>query len=370
MSVIGFEPMLMRRERGSVEANSMMDSSANPEQFSEVVYLPEMDQDSRRLISEITRVLKEWSAPKPEPITHEPADTSSIRLDVNTLQNDLKWHRTIGWAIALAYASIFGIVLNWLVNDKLPEKLNSAKSELNVNIDNQKNELLRASTSQFSTISQQLAVMGATIELLKPEIQKRLGQALQDRATGNGAQLRLNLQTADELAKQALASSVKTDPRQVGQAGASFIGVASSAKDETDKQLAWQAVSSIVNYRSFLFAEAARYSRFLSFPPCFATSSTQHGTIGPLADGRFVPFNISSGAKISQCVADLDETKEAVDVVFEDCLIKYSGGPLNIKNTTFKNCIFLFSVTQPPSARGKELSQTLMAANLTDVHFP
>jgi hypothetical protein len=86
---------------------------------------------------------------------------------------------------------------------------------------------------------------------LRQDVQKNIGKALKDRPTGKGAELGLNLQVAAKLAEQATAIPLTADPPSLWLA-VCFVRIASESKTSADADIAQQAVSQIINYRSSL----------------------------------------------------------------------------------------------------------------------
>jgi hypothetical protein len=222
--------------------------------------------------------------------------------------------------------------------------------------------------TSLGAIEKQLTSIAADVDRLKLNGQKTIGQILKDRAAGQLGELRFNLQVAEKLVERAQAEPVKADPTSVGEAGKSFVQVASESKDKANSDLAWKVVSQIVNYRSFLFFDRQQYNRILSFPPC-PTWNAEKATaqkVGP--DGKPTgPVVKIQDFAMNNCSIDLDEAKDVVNITCKNCVIKYSGGPLRLKDVRFENCVFLFSIKTEPSPGGKRLAQDLLAANLRDV---
>jgi hypothetical protein len=339
-----------------------MTPSINPREITEVVYLPEMDKDSRKLIQEVTRVLQERPTEPTQP-TDAAVDNSELArlgLDLNTAQNDIKWVQRVGWGVA----SLVGVGFVLLLTFYIPNQIAGVKNDINA----AKTEEIASTAAQLSPISSQVAVMNATLDLLKPDIQKRLGQSLKNRAKGEGSQLRLNLQTADELAKQALENSIKANPKEVGEAGTSFVQVADKVDDKPDRDLAWQVVSQVINYRSYLFSDPIRYVQVKTFPPC---SIINAGTVMTFQNPGESPRQLPpiKGNSTHDCAIDLEKHPIIKGMTCENCLVKYSGGPITLQDVTFKNCIFLLSLELVPPESGKKFSEALLASNLDNMHI-
>jgi hypothetical protein len=53
------------------------------------------------------------------------------------------------------------------------------------------------------------------------------------------------------------------------------------------------------------------------------------------------------------------------------CLVKYSGGPLSLRDVNFEDCLFVFDVPpqQLPAPGGQRLGETLLASKLDKVEI-
>ncbi len=52
---------------------------------------------------------------------------------------------------------------------------------------------------------------------------------------------------------------------------------------------------------------------------------------------------------------------------FTNCRIIFTPNPVRLTNATFRNCVFEFPTTDPPSPFIKKVSQVLLSSNLDSV---
>jgi hypothetical protein len=73
------------------------------------------------------------------------------------------------------------------------------------------------------------------------------------------------------------------------------------------------------------------------------------------------------------CILDLDQTRTvAVDIICDNCIVRYSGGPTLISGVRFINCLFVLrnQENQNPDSSGQKFEETLLASDLRDVVIP
>ena len=117
----------------------------------------------------------------------------------------------------------------------------------------------------------------------------------------------------------------------------------------------WDAVYIMVNFESLL-----RQSLGLAPDPAQVAKPC-----GPVTIGQ---GNVFIGdATIRECIVNLD-TQEFIGITFEDCVVRHSGGPVQLKEVRFVNCRFIIE-SQPESITPSEqqLLIALVASEQQDV---
>jgi hypothetical protein len=181
------------------------------------VYSTEMnDKESGRLAAALEKLAGSISGWKP---TGEQS-----RID-----NELRWHRTIGYWFMGACVVAVVLLVTWL----LPMMLQQ----------------------QLGPIQTQLAILNARSALQSRDPAKAVGNLIEDsssRIGQPGVDSRLDLETIAQLAKQADAAKLIVDPQPITASADTLVRVSMSGpfKDE-----AWRAVQAMMAYRSYLTAE-------------------------------------------------------------------------------------------------------------------
>jgi hypothetical protein len=97
----------------------------------------------------------------------------------------------------------------------------------------------------------------------------------------------------------------------------------------------WQTTGQFINYKS------------TALLPASAESSVNSARTLDCRGGSIETFR--GIAFVKKCTLTLENAVAADNVVFENCVIRYKGGPIPIKHAEFKDCIFQFDITNVPS---------------------
>ena len=132
----------------------------------------------------------------------------------------------------------------------------------------------------------------------------------------------------------------------------------------------WPAAAQLISYRSSLAMPASEVQTILNYPPCRGPADME-GADRNAAAQVMGPDGKPTGPKThitrigeQDCAVQLDgKTISGWDC--KRCLVKYSGGPLSMRDTRFEDCLFVFEFhpDQPPPPDGRHLSDTLLAAS-------
>jgi hypothetical protein len=125
----------------------------------------------------------------------------------------------------------------------------------------------------------------------------------------------------------------------------------------------WPAVSRLVNYES----AATREFQIPQLPECTFWSSPPNGRVETLNGSKSAPVGHITQDK---CAMDLDKRELVENMTFTNSVIRYSGGPLELRSVHFRNCIFIFSIRQKPTPAGERFGKMLLASNLRQVQIP
>ena len=123
------------------------------------------------------------------------------------------------------------------------------------------NNGLNPISDKISNMSQNVAVLTATVELLKPDAAKNLGKIMKQSLKQSG-DTDLGLKTFAALATSAQLRGLKTDPNSLKSVGNDLLSIKDRDVDF------WKASAALINYRSFnsLPKDAAVFSS-VNHPP-------------------------------------------------------------------------------------------------------
>jgi hypothetical protein len=77
-------------------------------------------------------------------------------------------------------------------------------------------------------------------------------------------------------------------------------------------------------------------------------------------DGSLGPPHAITKITENHCLLDLDKLPVARNYDCDQCLVKYSGGPLALQNAEFINCAFLLTFSSEPKPAGKALTEMIL----------
>jgi hypothetical protein len=115
----------------------------------------------------------------------------------------------------------------------------------------------------------------------------------------------------------------------------------------------WVAFSNVISFQSLV---AERLNIFPNAEQARNNPCQSLITVAPGVKGAFV-----KGITIESCSQELDGGSWE-DCTFQDTIVVYRGGPVHLKNVTFKNCIFDVSFPKVPSPPAQKIGQALLVA--------
>lgn len=157
-----------------MSANELQIESGDP---FEVVYSAETtDKEVERIAAALHGLQRQSS--------HSNSSSTDPCVEVAVIRTSLGWHRNIGSTAIVATATVLVFLFAWL----FIEGPKQAKEDAKTNRENMSSLM----TEKLAPVSERLAVLSATVELLKPEAGKRLGSLMQNNLRGD---LNLGLKT-------------------------------------------------------------------------------------------------------------------------------------------------------------------------------
>ena len=136
----------------------------------------------------------------------------------------------------------------------------------------------------------------------------------------------------------------------------------------------WPTVSEFISYHSSSLVGGIR-NWSASIPLCPGTvdldSSPDASAQGRLPDGTLGPKVPIQRIGNQNCYVELDG-KSISRWDCTQCVVKYSGGPLKMRDVHLKDCLFIFDFRgkQEPAQEGQRLSETLLASDTGEVSIP
>jgi hypothetical protein len=264
------------------------------------------------------------------------------------------------------------------------------------------NEGVNPVNEKISSINEKLAAITAILTVEKPDaaksIPKVMEQSLREKANPD-----LGLRTVDALARRAKEQSIVADPASIAEIGQQLMSNPDNFRHGVSA-VAWDAVVSLVDYRSFLNAASAQ-SQFVGTPVAAqvpsAPTTVHHESFSfaivssdrvlypedfvdkpyEFVLGPFVPLEKTA---ISELIghpsiqhASLGHEFIVFDyrghflidgfhlkhVVLRNGQVVYRGGPLILEDVHFVNCTFEIQST----TAGRDLSSAVLASEAVNL---
>ncbi len=153
---------------------------------------------------------------------------------------------------------------------------------------------------------------------------------------------------------------IKANPALVRQIGRNVIQATSENPALRDQ--AWQTATVFFNYCSFLNGEASATP-----PPGAQTIKEPPGLeeLFLIPDQEILGYAVFSNFVIEGGAQTLDRGVWE-NIIFRKVLIRYKGGPVELKNVRFENCRFEIAFTP----RGTKLAQALLTSSVITLSSP
>jgi hypothetical protein len=213
------------------------------------------------------------------------------------------------------------------INDLIDKKLNPDVEKINESVEKKLdpiNQRLAALDERLSDVQGQLKRMGGDFQAQKKTQNQLLAIDRVQNPNRILGVIRSEIQLATENKTQLPVSNL-VDYRYILQA------LPPSAREY------WTTVADIINYQSLLNQKSgiAPDPATVSHPCAGLTA----GTGG---------YNVQVGGSISRCVLDLDATHNLLEnLTIRDSVVRYRGGPIELRNVTFVNCSFILDLPEP-----------------------
>lgn len=287
-----------------------------------------------------------------EQISKLEATTTEIKTAIAELRNDLKWHRFVGWGIAVVYASIFVWFVNSYLpdkfNDKLPANFREDWGRLQQNVGNIQTRLNHLTPSAIDNL---LPLPDGTTPPLK--VVSRLQKASQVINTSLSAQIpgdpealgalkgRINdlvdeYKAHPEVGHEAISTEVRLAAYQVASSH-----LLEGLKPATAFDPSLQSVKTEAYYMHFVMTCKYPTAGFLN-------------VVNPATRPSVVVFDVH----VETCRQEIQGVRW-LDDRFTGSTIEYSGGPLYLAGVIFTNCRLRFG-SDPQSKRALA---AIMASN-------
>jgi len=312
--------------------------------------MPISDSNADKLVNRIDKLVKVIEGKRDiGKVIEGEQGTSNDPAPIVRIEERLTWHTRVGWiaisVTAAALLSLFRIVL-W----QLPRTAD-VQNVVNTAFENEVSPL----NDKISAINEKLAGLTATMEFLKPDVSKNLPKVMKQSLQESG-DLELGLRTVAALATKAQEQKVTTDPQGISEIGRQLI-LNQGNFESNVRPLAWDAVISLLSYRSFITAsEDPSYSKPSTLRPVTTPP-------GPLPYGIRTYLNGGSFAGPAQQPLDGVWWE---NVTFKNMTISYHGGPTVLRNVKFENCKFQLFFTIPSEALGR----AILASNEVSISIP
>ena len=167
--------------------------------------------------------------------------------------------------------------------------------------------------------------------------------------------LKDNLVVLTNTLHDAREKEVLLDPKDVEGIGLSLIKVRQEYPDNANE--AWNALGEVLNYRSYLNYKLYSEANFATIKP----------TSKKLAAVKLADPNPTSIQYRFQGIV-FEGATQPLDwiywdhVIFRNCIIRYSGKPVILRNVAFENCKFEFV----PETKAVDLSREVLASNIVN----
>ena len=318
-------------------------------------------------------------------LPHKPTPTERIKPHISLRdrltrfwQTRVTPHPWISVLITASFtlASIFG-------GGQYKYHLDHKNDGFNKAVDDRIGEVLKAPNGVLEILGQirdKTNATATTLDTLKPYIQSLVTHQVDSASKLPTHALAEQLPAVNTLLTVAMDQKIRIQSEITSDLRKNLLKVDSSSTDY------WPVAAQLVNYRS----EAAVGWNRINVPDCSKDNITFSGAthLEQFSDGRAV---MTRGlATFHHCALILDSSEaqnlmsqglSVGDVTFDDCIILYNGGPINIKpirylhgippSTTlnFVKCVFLFKLASPPPPVGQRLTTELLASNTDTFRF-
>ena len=321
-----------------------------------------MDRELKEVLQDLSGDLKGLAA-KASASSEKTIDLAPITSDIRDLKTHLGWHAAIG----AVYATISGVVLGWLLLSHLPDKLATQKEGI-------AKDFQIELSKQLAPILTNLATLNARAAVESPRPASAVNAAIKGNS-GNGGD-RLSVETIIQVAGQAKASGIRSDPAVLKDSAAELLKATSSSPL---KDTVWEAIAALMAYRSFLAS-----GELPRLPPPFEGGRPYNQPSFDIPNGKVFAFGKTKppnctaseplGSDLNKSVDSCPEwqvfegktgrnvfldNKKIKNVIFKDAAIVYRGGPILLESVFFINCTFEIS---PDAIRTKDFVASVFAS--------
>jgi hypothetical protein len=267
------------------------------------------------------QLIKRWIPVSPNTSRKSAQQSTPEAVNLEVLQNDLKWHARIGWG-AMGVAVVFaGGLLTWY----LPKELSSTSSQIRSEL----GERMARLEDKVDSINSRLQ-----------QLQSPLGRVLvgpSEAKTLNPNDLRLTFQKANQIIDASLKEKRPPPTPDLSYETTTVREVLRSVPMKKDIRDA--GVSTLARLAAYeTLGQLARTNSFQNVFVHVTMANSGTAISAPLEMARLTIVVDSDFRNVGQ---DITGFKWVLDR-FENARISYSGGPLDLSETSFSNCKFQF----------------------------
>ncbi|MFI5089233.1 MAG: hypothetical protein ACHP7P_04155 [Terriglobales bacterium] len=289
----------------------------------------------------------------------------------------LMWHQWIGLAAIGAVIVLFGGFLTWY----LPKELSQARELSKADTAAQ----LQPTNDKLSRLTEKIAALTTIVVMSSPDAPRKIPQLLNEslhQKTSNDPAL--NLQIISGIANEAKKRRIETSPSDISQIGREILSDQTLFTTPAARPIAWDAVTNLLNYCSFLREPEYRQLQLPTTPTTLKISQEFDFGVQVQNDNAVVgigrPVALRDAAvaeRIGTPLRPQDQTGFALikfdsgpntvlklddhylkNIVFTGVTIEYDGGALVMDNVSFVNCVFHLKETE----RSKDFSKAVFAS--------
>jgi len=263
---------------------------------------------------------------------------------ITEIQNDLKWHRNVGWGIVVLFIGAFAWVINVYLpdkfNDKLPANFKEDWGKLQQNVSNIQDRLNRLTPAAIDRLIPTNGEKSTTAIAQLRRASEVIDVAVRTQIPGDPKYISLLQGRTEELAKRseanpelylaAISTAIRLGGYAIGSEG--LLAGLKPINVPTSLDYGVQPHSSIIGFTFDCVDQKKAQGEAAHF-------------LGLTSKDNFLVFDV----RVLACRQHMEWVHWVKDE-FVGSTIEYDGGPLYLADVTFTNCTFKFG-DNPQSKR-------------------